>query len=251
MGAGIVVFPEMWSNGYGSERSSDGHVRFSGPPRKRGDSYVAAFQEAAVSLGVSLVITYLESAADGLRNSATLIDARGRIALHYSKVHTCAFDEPESFLAPGDALDVCEIDTPAGPVTVGILICFDREFPESARELARNGAELILVPNCCELEQHRLAQLEARAFENMAAIAVANYAAPKANGRSVLFDGMAFDDSGRSRKMRVSEGGEDEAVIAGPIDLAALRKYRQEEPWGEKWRRAELYSELSKRENRT
>ncbi len=251
MGAAVIVFPEMWSNGYRSERSSDGHVRFSGTPRRQGDDYVAAFQEAAVKLGLSIVITYLESGADGLRNSATLIDARGRVALQYSKVHTCAFEEPESFLAPGDTLDVCELDTPAGPVTVGILICFDREFPESARQLARKGAELILIPNCCELEHHRLAQLDARAFENMTAIAVANYAAPKANGRSVLLDGIAFDDSGQTRPMRVFEGGEQETVLAGEIDLGALRKYRQDQPWGEKWRRADLYSELSKRENRT
>ena len=47
------------------------------------------------------------------------------------------------------------------------MICFDREFPESARILMLKGAEIILVPNACPMEINRISQLRARAFENM------------------------------------------------------------------------------------
>jgi len=61
------------------------------------------------------------------------------------------------------------------------MICYDREFPESARILMLKGAEIILTPNCCELEQSRLGQFRTRAFENMVGVAMANYAAPQDN----------------------------------------------------------------------
>ena len=74
------------------------------------------------------------------------------------------------------------------------MICFDREFPESARILMLQGAELILTPNACPMEINRLAQLRGRAYENMLAIATCNYPAgvPDCNGGSTVFDGVAY-----------------------------------------------------------
>lgn len=95
-------------------------------------------------------------------------------------------------------------------VNVGAMICFEREFPESARILMLRGAELVLVPNACEMEANRLGQLRARAFENMVGIALANYASPQANGHSVAFDGMAFEADGRYAVLTSSGGGPDE-----------------------------------------
>ena len=102
-------------------------------------------------------------------STLTLFDRRGREALAYAKVHTCAFDLPEAALTPGDAFPVAEIDTSAGRVRVGAMICFDREFPEAARILALEGAELILVPNACEMEANRLGQLRTRALRRTGA----------------------------------------------------------------------------------
>jgi predicted amidohydrolase len=58
------------------------------------------------------------------------------------------------------------------------------------------GAEIILVPNACEMEANRLGQLRAQAYENMPGIALANYAAPDANGHSVADDPIGFDEQG-------------------------------------------------------
>lgn len=74
------------------------------------------------------------------------------------------------------------------------MICFDREFPESGRILMLKGAELVLVPNACPMEINRLSELRGCAFENMFAIATANYPSTKfdCNGHSTLFDGVAY-----------------------------------------------------------
>ena len=159
-------------------------------------------------------------------------------------MHICSFDLPEQALAPGTEFPVARLETRAGPVAVGAMICFDREFPEAARVLALGGAELILVPNACELEANRLGQVRARAFENMVAVAVANYAAPQENGHSTVVDPIAFDAEGRSRDTRVFEAGEAEEVCVVRLDLEALRAWRRREVWGNECRRPETYGAL-------
>ena len=124
------------------------------------------------------------------------------------------------------------------------MICFDREFPEAARVLALAGAELLLVPNACELEANRLGQVRARAFEDMVAVAVANYAAPQENGHSTVVDPIAFDAEGRSRDTRLFEAGEAEDVCVVRLDLDALREWRRREVWGDQCRRPETYGAL-------
>lgn len=59
-----------------------------------------------------------------------------------------------------------ELDTAKGKLKVGSMICYDREFPESARIRMLKGAELALVPNACPMEINRLSQLRGRAYEN-------------------------------------------------------------------------------------
>ena len=139
---------------------------------------------------MAIGVTLLERWPGGPRNTLVLIDRRGKVRLTYAKVHTCDFDV-ERHLTPGEAFCVAELDTACGPVKVGAMICYDREFPESARILMLQGAELILVPNACPMEINRLSQLRARAYENMVAIATCNYpdTVPDCNGGSSVFDG--------------------------------------------------------------
>ncbi|MFO7919007.1 MAG: carbon-nitrogen hydrolase family protein [Anaerolineae bacterium] len=161
----------------------------------------------------------------------------------YAKVHTCDWDK-EALLTPGDAFHVCSLDTRRGAVQVGAMICFDREFPESARILMLKGAELILTPNACRLEANRLGQFRARAYENMLGLAMTNYAAPQENGHSVAFDGIAFDEEGESRDTCLVEAGEEEGVYIATFDLEAIRAYRQREVWGNAYRKPGRYEDL-------
>ena len=189
-GADIALFPEMWSNGYGIDGLPASQWTAQAVPAD--GRFVQAFGALANELDMAIGITFLEAYPGGPRNSLALFDRQGRRRLLYAKVHTCDFG-PERALTAGEGFAVTVLDTACGPVQVGAMICYDREFPESARLLMLQGAELILVPNACPMEINRLSQLRARAFENMTAIATANYAAgqPDCNGGSTVFDGVA------------------------------------------------------------
>src|SRR5215467_11771207 len=105
--------------------------------------------------------------------------------------HAQAIDGDDPYLLHFQSL---ALETAQGPVKVGAMICYDREFPESARMLMLGGAELILVPNVCDMELNFIAQVRTRAIENM--VALANYAPPDANGHSIAFDPIAFTEHG-------------------------------------------------------
>jgi predicted amidohydrolase len=234
--ADIVLFPEMWQTGYSMEDLALAEP-VDGP-------FVTSMREQAARHRVAIVATLLEQVDAGVRNTAVLVDRTGAVRLVYAKVHTCAFDL-EKVLEPGDDFPVAELDTAAGPVDVGVMICYDREFPESARELMLGGAEVILTPNACDLQPERIGQFRARAYENMVAVAMANYAGPPYDGGSIVFDGMVCEPDGTFRDQLVIECGRDAGVFIAEIDLDALRAYREREMWGDKWRRPATYRRIS------
>lgn len=251
MGADIALFPEMWSNGYAHcPTEEDARKTWQAQAIGRDSGFVTRFQELAKELNMAIALTYLEEWDGAPRNTVSLIDRHGEIAMTYAKVHTCDFSD-EAACTPGEEFHVCNLDTDAGPVKIGAMICYDREFPESARILMLQGAEVILTPNACELEDNRMGQFKARAYENMAGLAMANYAAPKCNGHSVAFDGMAFagppagSEDGASRDMLIIEAGEREGVYLAEFNLDQLRAYRQRETWGNAFRKPRSYGHLT------
>ena len=248
-GADLALFPEMWSTGYTIPQDRESLCRNA---VGRDGPFVRAFQTLARELDMAIAITYLEQYAPAPRNTVTLFDRFGREALTYAKVHTCDFGD-ERYLTPGDGFVTAELDTASGPVQVGAMICYDREFPESARVLMLQGAEIILVPNACPMELNRLSQLRARAFENMVGVATANYAfgQPDCNGHSSAFDGIAYDDGHpASRDTLVVEAGEGEGLYLAGFSLDALRAYRRSEVHGNSYRRPEKYGLLLSQEIR-
>jgi len=271
MGADIALFPEMWQIGYVCEglKAEDAGDLFLAPelcaPGRRpyartsqeeeaiarwqaqaitADSpFVTHFRQLARELNLAIALTYLEKWNGPPRNSMSLIDRHGEIVMTYAKVHTCDFDEPEASLTPGEDFTVCTLDTEGGPVQIGAMICYDREFPESARILMLKGAEIILNPNACDMEINRLSQCRARAYENMVGFAMTNYAGPRF-GHSIAFDGIAFAEGG-SRDMLIVEAGEEEGIFLAPFDLEKLRDYRLRETWGNAFRRPHRYGLLT------
>jgi predicted amidohydrolase len=163
--------------------------------------------------------------------------------LRYAKVHTCDFSRERCF-TPGDGFRVAELNTARGTVKVGAMICYDREFPESARVLMLRGAEVILTPNACYLDDYRVQQFKIRAYENMVGVAMANYAAPKENGRSCAFSGMSYDEHEQGHDMTLLEAGPEEGVYIAEFDIDALRTYRQSETSGDAFRKPYAYGPL-------
>jgi N-carbamoylputrescine amidase len=250
MGADIALFPEMWSVGmtfFDPKREGD-HERWQALAISRDDSFIIHFQNLARKLNMAIALTYLEMWNRAPRNSASLIDRHGEIVLTYAKVHTCEFDH-EAALTPGNEFPVSTLDTEQGKVKIGFMICYDREFPESARILMLEGAELILTPNACTLDEHRLSQFKSRAFENMVGVAMTNYAAPQNNGHSVAFDVAAYRvPDGEARDTLIIEAGENEDVYLAAFDIDSIRAYRERETWGNAYRRPRLYRRLTDEE---
>lgn len=244
MGADIALFPEMWSVGYDIPEDIT-KLKNSAVPAD--GEFVKVFGRLAEELGMAIGITFLESFEPLPRNSLCLFDRFGQKVLSYSKVHTCVFGD-ECRLTPGESFSVAELDTAVGKVKVGAMICYDREFPESARILMLKGAEILLVPNACPMEINRLTQLRSRAFENMVGIVTVNYpeGKPDCNGHSTAFDGMAYAlDGAGSRDMLLLETDEKEQIALADFDLDALREYRKSEVWGNAYRRPQKYTLLT------
>ena len=238
MGADLALFPEMWNNGYAVCEDA-GQLRQSSVATD--GQFVSAFRSLAKELNMAIAITYLERYDPLPRNTVSIVDRHGDVVMNYSKVHTCDFDV-ESNLTAGDDFYTAVLDTHSGPVSVGAMICYDREFPESARILMLKGAEIILVPNACPMELNRLSQLRARAFENMVGIATANYAKgqPDCNGHSSAFDGIAFNEDGW-RDTLIVEAGESEGVYLASFPMDQIRAYRKNEVHGNAYRHPAKY----------
>lgn len=240
MGADIALFPEMWSDGYRLPQEEGAVDKLA---ISVDSEFISAFRNLAKELQMAIGVTFLEKNDPKPLNSILLFDRYGDERLHYSKVHTCAFDD-ERVLAPGDDFYVAKLDIGSGTVRIGSMICFDREFPESARILMLKGAEVILAPNACPMEINRLSALRTRAYENMVAIATCNYpkGQPDCNGHSTVFDGVAWlrEEPG-VRDMCIFEAPKEEGIYLAEIDMDMLRNYREHEVMGEKYRHPDQY----------
>lgn len=244
MGADIVLFPEMWSNGYNIyNRPID---EWKAEAVSIDSVFVNSFGSTAKELNMAIGITLLEKYEKAPRNTFVLFDRFGERKLVYAKVHTCDFDV-ERNLTAGDDFYVTALNTACGDINVGAMICYDREFPESARILMLKGAELILVPNACPMEINRLSQLRGRAYENMLAIATCNYpeTVPDCNGCSSVFDGVVYlPEMDGSRDTCILQADGKEGIYIAELDLEQLRYYRENEVHGNAYRHPKKYGLL-------
>ncbi|MGN0399354.1 MAG: carbon-nitrogen hydrolase family protein [Blautia sp.] len=243
MGADIALFPEMWSTGYCIPEDI---FRLKEATVSCDSEFVKSFGILAKELNMAIGITFLEAKEPLPGNTLCVFDRFGRQILKYSKVHTCDFGD-ECRLSPGEDFYTADLDTGKGNVKIGAMICYDREFPESARILMLKGAEIILVPNACPMEINRISQLRARAYENMVGIATVNYPTgqPDCNGHSNAFDGIVYKPSGgSSRDTLILEAGEREEIYMADFPIDELREYRKLEVHGNAYRHPSKYGLL-------
>jgi predicted amidohydrolase len=195
--AEILVAPELAVTGYGAGEA----IRALAEPVTGGQ--VAVLGAMAAEHGITVLAGFAERSGEAIFNSAILIEPDGRHIV-YRKCHLYGEYERALF-TPGDAPpDVSEM---AG-TRVGILICYDVEFPEMTRKLALAGAELVLVPTA-QPENESAAficekMVPVRAFENQIAIVYADHAGRDAHfayaGRSsiVMPDGSDAARAGKA-----------------------------------------------------
>ena len=231
-GADILLFPECFLTGYKLPISNEEALADT-------DESILHISRAAARLQLGVVITGLTKGEKRPQNSAFVIDKSGNILMKYAKVHTCDFAD-EACLEPGREFKVCDFEG----VKLGIMICYDREYPESARVLMMKGAELILVPNDCGAMKPRLQALSTRAYENMVGVVMANPNGPNA-GNSCAFSPICWDEKGRCVDNVMMLAPElEEGIFYAEYDMEQLRAYRSSEMMGNTFRKTYAYEEL-------
>lgn len=250
---GFGVFPELWNIG-STPCPLDAVARqaWEAFAINQKSHFFREFVGLARELNLNSALTYLEKHAPKPRNTVSIINGRGETVLNYAKRFICNFGLEELLRPnpnlddidigcdfncdPGDSFGVCTLVGKAGEANVGAMICADREFPEAATALMIKGAEIIAVPNSCTWDKIRSSLLEARAFENLLAIGMANYPAPIANGHSQAYTGAAWKRGVLAETLLV-EAGEEEGIVLAEIDISAILDFRREESWRMRYRK--------------
>ncbi|CAM9298288.1 unnamed protein product [Ectocarpus fasciculatus] len=172
-GLDIVQFPELYLCGYDiqPDETAKYAVSLSG-------GEIGTLKELAAKHRVAVGIGYAEVEGGAVYNSCCVLDAAGKVTLNYRKTHLWdpTMEGEKLVFRPGGNLPVAELHLPRSgiSITVGVLICFDCEFPEPARVLALNGAQVILISTAiCDDATPRL-MIPCRAAENHVAIVYSN-----------------------------------------------------------------------------
>lgn len=228
VGAQIILMPELFEGHYFPQEQLEEDFARAEPAA--GHSTIAHFQELAKELSVALPVSFFEREGQHLYNSLAMIDADGRVLGVYRKSHIP--DGPgyqeKFFFRPGDTgFKVWK--TRFGCIGVGI--CWDQWFPEAARAMVLQGAEILFYPTAIGSEPHD-AQLDTRdpwqrvmqghAVANACGLVAANRIGTE---KQINFYGSSFICDQRGDKLaemdRTSAG-----VIMADFDLRAIRKYR-------------------------
>jgi len=231
-GADILLLPEVFITGYNLPMDNSEALSDDSPLLER-------LCNAAREMDLGLIATAITKGISKPQNSAFVIDKTGTILMKYAKVHTCDFSD-ESCLESGNEFKVCDFHG----IQLGIMICYDREYPESARVLMMKGAEIILIPNDCGAMKPRIQALSTRAYENMVGIAMANPNGPNA-GCSCAYSPICWDNHGECVDNTLFLADEmTEGLFYTEFDMDLIRNYRAREMMGNTYRKTKAYSEL-------
>lgn len=230
--ADILLLPECFITGYDLPMSYEKSI-------SDDDENIKRICNSAKENNIGVVLTSFTKGSKQPQNTAFVISKSGEILMKYSKVHTCDFAD-EKDVEAGTEFKVCDFDG----IKLGIMICYDREYPESARILMLKGAEIILVPNDCGSMAPRLKALSTRAYENMVGIAMANPNGENA-GRSCAYSPICWDTNGECVDNTIFEADEmSEDLYYADFDMDSIRDYRSREMMGNTFRKVIAYGEL-------
>ena len=230
--ADILLLPECFITGYDLPMSYEKSI-------SDDDENIKRICNSAKENNIGVVLTSFTKGSKQPQNTAFVISKSGEILMKYSKVHTCDFAD-EKDVEAGTEFKVCDFDG----IKLGIMICYDREYPESARILMLKGAEIILVPNDCGSMTPRLKALSTRAYENMVGIAMANPNGENA-GRSCAYSPICWDLNGECVDNTILEADEmSEGLYYADFDMDSIRDYRSREMMGNTFRKVIAYKDL-------
>lgn len=257
-GANLILLPELFERPYFCQEKRYDYYDYALPLTE--NPAIRRFQAVAGELGVVIPVSFYERDVQRLFNSIAMIDADGSILGVYRKTHIPDdhFYQEKFYFTPGDT-GFKVFETRFG--TVGVGICWDQWFPETARCMAVQGAEILLYPTAIGSEPilnvdssgHWRRVMLGHAAANLVPVAAANRIGTETvmpceeNGgqsSSLTFYGSSFiaDATG---ELVASAGRDTEEILYASFDLDSLREERFS--WGLfRDRRPETYRIMTK-----
>jgi len=215
-GADLIIFPELFLSGYNIGQT----VQELAQPADGPAGHQAA--QIARETNIAMLFGYPERFDTEVYNSALLIDRNGNTRANYRKTHLFGSYEKSCF-KPGDSLLITELEG----LNIGILICYDVEFPEAVRALVNAGADFIAVPTALMVDYCRVAEhiVPTRAYESEIFVAYVNRCGSEGDmiycGRSCL-----VGPDGRD----ILRAGKTEELLIADIDKRTIAEERETNP---------------------
>lgn len=257
-GANIILLPELFERQYFCQEKRYDYYDYALPLEK--NPAVNRFKEVAKGLGVVIPVSFYERDIDRLFNTVAMIDADGSVLGIYRKTHIPDdhFYQEKFYFTPGDT-GFKVFDTRFGCIGVGI--CWDQWFPETARCMAVQGAEMLLYPTAIGSEPildvdssgHWRRVMQGHAAANLMPVVAANRIGVETvepckenagQSSSLDFYGCSFiaDATGDI----IASAKQEETILYGEFDLDALKEERLS--WGLfRDRRPETYVVMTKK----
>ena len=257
-GANIILLPELFERQYFCQEKRYDYYDYALPLEK--NPAVNRFKEVAKELGVVIPVSFYERDIDRLFNTVAMIDADGSVLGIYRKTHIPDdhFYQEKFYFTPGDT-SFKVFDTRFGRIGVGI--CWDQWFPETARCMAVQGAEMLLYPTAIGSEPildvdssgHWRRVMQGHAAANLMPVVAANRIGVETvepckenagQSSSLDFYGCSFiaDATGDI----IASAKQEETILYGEFDLDALKEDRLS--WGLfRDRRPETYVVMTKK----
>lgn len=256
--ANIILLPELFERQYFCQEKRYDYYDYALPLEK--NPAVNRFKEVAKELGVVIPVSFYERDIDRLFNTVAMIDADGSVLGIYRKTHIPDdhFYQEKFYFTPGDT-GFKVFDTRFGCIGVGI--CWDQWFPETARCMAVQGAEMLLYPTAIGSEPildvdssgHWRRVMQGHAAANLMPVVAANRIGVETvepckenagQSSSLDFYGCSFiaDATGDI----IASAKQEETILYGEFDLDVLKEERLS--WGLfRDRRPETYIEMTKK----
>ena len=226
--AELIVLPELAPSGYSTDAATRGRAE------PLDGSTAESLAAIATRAGLAMAVSVLERDGDDVFNTAILINGDGRLIASHRKTHLFG-PERHTFAAGDQPITVARI----GRFEVGLLVCYEVEFPEMARGVALAGADIIAVPTATSSygpDSTFARQLVgARATENNVFVAYANHCGPAPSG-----DYMGGSLIAGPRAEIHAEAGTGREVCVAELTRSALVHGRETFPYLND-RRPDLY----------
>ena len=256
-GANVILLPELFENWYFCQERRYDSYKLALPLEE--NPAVRRFQTVAKELSVVLPISFYEQDGNVLYNSVAMIDADGSVMGVYRKTHIPDdhFYQEKFYFTPGDT-GFKVWDTRFGKIGVGI--CWDQWFPEAARCMALDGAELLFYPTAigsepvleCDSMPHWQRCMQGHAAANLVPVIAANRIGTETvtpdsenqqQSSSLTFYGSSFIADNTGALVECADRTSD-TVLLHTFDLDELRDMRLS--WGVfRDRRPEMYGRIA------